>query len=318
MLRRYLGDEVFFAGARDFLTAYAWSTATTEQFRDVMEAAAGEDLDWFFEQWIYAPSKPALVTWFQPYVAGSEDRVRVYVKQLQPHRLYRLHIDLSVHSGAETSFHANQLVAATDELTVLDLPSPGPATAVDVDPYGALLANIVENGLLERDDIPTVRVTANRRSGVGAVTATLTATSDEDLASYTLAWDLDGGSADSTVGESIIATFQNPGGQFDFWVSPRPGVTLVAGDESEIHYPRFEMRAYHAVEYGDRRYGDLNRDGVINGVDLSLLVAARGMTDDRATVAVSGDLDADGDIDDQDVTALMERFGDVLWEPEAR
>ncbi len=318
MLRHELGDETFFAGVRDYLDLHAWDTATTEQFRDAMESAAGRDLGWFFDQWIYDPGKPMLVTWYEPYVAGDEDRVKVYVKQLQPQRLYRLSVDIAVREGDQELLAEGEQIDDTGDLTILDLPSPGPSPEVEIDPQGVLLAIITQNGPLGLQDIPVVRVSSNRRSGVGRLTTTLTASSPEDLSVYTIGWDLDGGTADSTAGAEVTATYTNPGGQFSYWISPVPAPLLYGDGDTVIRYPPYELRVFHASEYNDLRDGDLNRDGVINGVDLARVVASRGMTDDRATLAVSGDLDADGDIDDDDVAEMMTRVGTMLWEAKRR
>jgi aminopeptidase N len=47
-LREFMGDEAFLAGLQDYFARYGGGTATHAQFQDVMEAAAGFDLDDFF------------------------------------------------------------------------------------------------------------------------------------------------------------------------------------------------------------------------------------------------------------------------------
>lgn len=64
-LRVELGDEAFFAGARLWLERYADSSATAEEFQAVYEEVAGEDLDAFFQTWLYAQEKPP-ATWTTP------------------------------------------------------------------------------------------------------------------------------------------------------------------------------------------------------------------------------------------------------------
>ncbi|WP_240644247.1 M1 family metallopeptidase [Antribacter gilvus] len=59
-LRLEVGDEAFFAGARLWLERYAGSAATAEDFQAVYEEASGQDLDGFFDAWLYGPVKPAL------------------------------------------------------------------------------------------------------------------------------------------------------------------------------------------------------------------------------------------------------------------
>ncbi len=308
MLRHELGDEAFFAAVRAYLTEYAWSTATTEEFRDALEGRALVDLDWFFEQWIYAPGRPQLVTWHRPYRDGADERVEIFIKQLQPHRRYRLSIDVVVRAGSDSARHDRQLIAGDAALTVVDLPSPGGAvSAVDIDPDGVLLAHIVDNGYLDRNDVPALHLVADRRGGVGTLTSTLALVSDDDISAYDLVWELDGGVEESVDGNSITATFTGLA-LGDYWTSPRPRVSLIAGDDSEIVYPAIELRIYDAEAYAAPAAGDVNWDGIINGVDLALVSAARGMDDGRANLILSGDVDGDGDIDDDDVTLVGERY----------
>ena len=58
MLRRMLGDEVFFAGLRAFYEDRRYQKAGTDDFERAMEAASGRVLDRFFERWIYGAGIP--------------------------------------------------------------------------------------------------------------------------------------------------------------------------------------------------------------------------------------------------------------------
>lgn len=59
-LRYVLGDSMFF----DCLKAYAadtnfkYKSATIQQFKEKVETVSGEELDWFFDSWIYKPYHP--------------------------------------------------------------------------------------------------------------------------------------------------------------------------------------------------------------------------------------------------------------------
>jgi aminopeptidase N len=70
MLREYVGDEVF----RDAIARYGrdnqWRTVETEDLMRAFRDASGENLDWFFEQWVYLSGHPDLrVTkqWDEPH-----------------------------------------------------------------------------------------------------------------------------------------------------------------------------------------------------------------------------------------------------------
>jgi aminopeptidase N len=58
MLRARIGDRAFFGGIRAYYAAYRDSTASTDDFRRVMEKAAGQDLGAFFDQWLRRPGYP--------------------------------------------------------------------------------------------------------------------------------------------------------------------------------------------------------------------------------------------------------------------
>ncbi|HTO73913.1 MAG TPA: M1 family aminopeptidase, partial [Gemmatimonadales bacterium] len=58
MLQRYLGADRFWAGVHRYLSDHALGTATTDDFRQAMLAATGENLDWFIDQWMYQAGHP--------------------------------------------------------------------------------------------------------------------------------------------------------------------------------------------------------------------------------------------------------------------
>lgn len=57
-LRIVVGDDAFFTGLADWVATYLDDSASTDQFRAVMEAASGRDLREFFETWVSADSIP--------------------------------------------------------------------------------------------------------------------------------------------------------------------------------------------------------------------------------------------------------------------
>jgi aminopeptidase N len=62
-LRVKIGDEAFFRTLRDWYATYRYDNATTADFVNVAERASGQQLDQFFEIWIYTPGKPAAGSW---------------------------------------------------------------------------------------------------------------------------------------------------------------------------------------------------------------------------------------------------------------
>ena len=60
MLRSILGDETFWRGIHYYLTRYQYANAETDEFRLALEDATGQDLDWFFQEWVFGAGFPKL------------------------------------------------------------------------------------------------------------------------------------------------------------------------------------------------------------------------------------------------------------------
>jgi len=57
-LRFELGDSVFFVGLKNFLSQYAYSNASIDDFKTSIEITSGKNLTSFFNQWIYGEGYP--------------------------------------------------------------------------------------------------------------------------------------------------------------------------------------------------------------------------------------------------------------------
>ncbi|MBM4109606.1 MAG: hypothetical protein FJ255_12495 [Phycisphaerae bacterium] len=60
MLRRSLGDDVFFKGVRTYVDRFKYRTVETADFRKTMEEVSGRSLEQFFAQWCHRPGVPRL------------------------------------------------------------------------------------------------------------------------------------------------------------------------------------------------------------------------------------------------------------------
>jgi aminopeptidase N len=64
-LRHELGDDIFWAGVRDYLAAYQERVVETDDFRLIMEKHSGRALGRFFDQWFHHPGYPDLKVNFE-------------------------------------------------------------------------------------------------------------------------------------------------------------------------------------------------------------------------------------------------------------
>jgi len=58
MLQKLLGPERFWASVHRYLVDHAYSVATSEDLRRAILEATGENLEWFFDQWVYGAGYP--------------------------------------------------------------------------------------------------------------------------------------------------------------------------------------------------------------------------------------------------------------------
>jgi aminopeptidase N len=83
MLRYVLGDSTFFSSLRSFADTYAHDVATTSDFQEVVETVSGQDLDWFFDEWVYGYGWPEYeYAWIAHEAAGSYE-IDLVIDQVQ-------------------------------------------------------------------------------------------------------------------------------------------------------------------------------------------------------------------------------------------
>jgi aminopeptidase N len=94
MLRQQMGTEKFWAGIRDYYQRYRNGSATTEDFRRVMEENSGLELSWFFQQWLSRAGSPVIEGSWR-YDAPTK-RVVIELAQTQPGGPYRLPLEVGL------------------------------------------------------------------------------------------------------------------------------------------------------------------------------------------------------------------------------
>jgi aminopeptidase N len=99
MLRAQIGTEKFWEGIREYYKRYRDANASTAEFRKVMEEASGQDLHWFFQQWLYRAGSPVVdATWTYDSTAH---KVAIELVQTQQADVYRLPLEVAVGNRVE-------------------------------------------------------------------------------------------------------------------------------------------------------------------------------------------------------------------------
>jgi aminopeptidase N len=136
MLRRKLGDAVFWRGIRNYFAKYNGGNANTTDFRKVMEAASRKNLQVFFKQWLYTAGHPDLdITW--KYDAAQRT-VNIQVNQKQMD-LYSLPLEVMVDNNLYT-LKVNHRAAA------ITIPAKHTPPVIKIDPNVNLLAGFTVTG----------------------------------------------------------------------------------------------------------------------------------------------------------------------------
>ncbi len=79
MLRRELGDELFFSGVRRYLERHAHGIVETNDLMRALEEVSGRSLERFFDDWVYRPGHPDL----KVKISWEDGLLTVSVKQKQ-------------------------------------------------------------------------------------------------------------------------------------------------------------------------------------------------------------------------------------------
>jgi aminopeptidase N len=82
MLRQILGDEAYFRALSYYLHKHEFGNVESNDLKIAIEEATGENLDWFFEQWITGGGHPQLEVRYR-YLADRK-LIDLSVKQVQP------------------------------------------------------------------------------------------------------------------------------------------------------------------------------------------------------------------------------------------
>jgi aminopeptidase N len=125
LLRGQVGTARFWAGIREYYRRYRDRNASTADFRKVMEETSGQDLGWFFRQWLYRPGSPAVDGGWK--YNAIDRKVEIDLAQTQPGESYRLPIEVAVGSKLER-------IEMTARQQRFEIPADQPPAWVTLDP----------------------------------------------------------------------------------------------------------------------------------------------------------------------------------------
>jgi aminopeptidase N len=135
MLReQILGDAGFSDALQTYTDRFLYGHVETDDFQEVCEEVASENLDWFFDQWVYQAGFPVLSVGF---VIAGETEVSIIVSQLQtdaPIFKFPLTFYITLEDSVINFTHWFEFPLETYLITM-----PGPVLDVGLTPFQPLL-----------------------------------------------------------------------------------------------------------------------------------------------------------------------------------
>jgi aminopeptidase N len=158
MLRWVLGEDKYNKTLREFASEYAGKSATTDDFRTIAEKYYGDQLTWFFSQWLDSTGAPEFKVKYTTYRLGGatvaqtskDDKANDKVKEektpgfrvtgeiAQDLDLFRMPVDLRIDTDGRTENKRIEVVGTNSPFTVETFGRP---RRISVDPDHHVLTN---------------------------------------------------------------------------------------------------------------------------------------------------------------------------------
>jgi hypothetical protein len=138
MLRWVEGDQKFDQTMRTFASKYAGKSASLDDFRAIAEEKYGDQLTWFFSQWLDSTGAPEFKTKYTIYRLGNNKGFRVVGQIAQDLDLFRMPVLLRIDTNGKTEEKRIEVVGTDSAFTVETFGKP---RRIVVDPDDRVLKN---------------------------------------------------------------------------------------------------------------------------------------------------------------------------------
>ena len=141
MLRWVLGDAKFNTTMRTFATQYAGKSASLDEFKAIAEKEYGDQLTWFFSQWLDSTGAPEFKSKYTVYRLGSNKGFRVVGEISQDLDLFRMPVQLKIDTDGKTEIKKVEVVGTNSPFSIETFGKP---RRVLIDPDNRVLKNSTE------------------------------------------------------------------------------------------------------------------------------------------------------------------------------
>ncbi len=138
MLRWVMGDDRFFSTLRTFAVKNQGKPASVEIFRAEAEEHFGNQLTWFFSQWLDSTGAPEFKNKYTVYRLGDNKGFRIVGQISQDLDLFRMPVELKIDTDGKTEGKRIEVVGTDSGYTVETFGRP---RKIAIDPDNRLLKN---------------------------------------------------------------------------------------------------------------------------------------------------------------------------------
>jgi tetratricopeptide (TPR) repeat protein len=149
MLRWVLGEDKYLKTMREFAETYSGKSATMDDFRNIAEKNYGDQLTWFFSQWLDSTGAPEFKVKYTVYRLGGTPKeqspkgekapgFRVSGEISQDLDLFRMPVDLRIDTDGKTE---NKKIEVVGTSSAFNVETFGRPRRIAVDPDHHVLTN---------------------------------------------------------------------------------------------------------------------------------------------------------------------------------
>lgn len=144
MLREQVGTENFWKAVNIYLNRHKLANVESTDLKRAMEETSGQDLGWFFDQWVYGISAPKLTV--KPVYSTRTKTLKLTITQTQkPEAMvtaaFRMPMDIDITAGRNTSSKA---VTVTKRIETITIPSAAKPSEIVLDPNDKVILKTVK------------------------------------------------------------------------------------------------------------------------------------------------------------------------------
>ncbi len=136
MLRWVIGEEPFDKTMRTFMSQYAGKSASVDDFRKIAEQASGQQLNWFFTQWLDSTGAPEFKNKYTVY--RTQKGFRVVGEISQDMDLFRMPVELRIDTDGKTETKRIEVEGTNSAYSVDTFGKP---RRISIDPNNDVLQN---------------------------------------------------------------------------------------------------------------------------------------------------------------------------------